>query len=146
MIDQLGHQLRNGQSSGVLAHVHFYWIDRNQRRFEWFRDLLAGIERLDRGRKIDIRIHMTGGRSDATSAIVSLARELAYERGRPDPVTGVTAYTRMGYPNWIDELSAIMQRHAPDPVAVFFCGPRGLGRKVRKACQTLGLSFRQEQF
>jgi predicted ferric reductase len=131
---------------GALEKVHFFWINRDQSSFEWFRQLLASFERLDAGRLLDIRIYMTQGRNDAASAIVSLAREFAHEKGRPDLVTGLQARTSMGRPNFAAELHEIAALHAPHPVSVFFCGPPGLARKVKTACLDLDMPFRQEHF
>lgn len=130
----------------ALHSVHFFWIDRNPRGFEWFRVLLARIEREHRCRHLDINIFMTGGRNDPASAIVSLARELAHENGHCDLVTGLRARTRMGHPDFMAELGAIANQHAGEPVSVFFCGPDGLARKVKAVCLQLGLEFSQEHF
>ena len=135
-----------GRKLGQLEKVHFFWVNRDQKGFEWFRVLLAAIERTDQGRIIDIRTHMTGGRNDASSSLLSLARELSRARDRCDLVTGLRAGTRMGRPNFAKELARIAAQHAPDPVSVYFCGPAGLARKVRAACTRLGLVFRQEHF
>jgi len=135
-----------GPSCERLALATFSWIDREPRGFEWFRELLANIERKDAGRRVAIRVFMTRGRRDAASALVSLAREYHHARGTPDLVTGLKTRTSMGAPDLLEELRAVQAEHAPHRVSVFFCGPAGLGRKVRAACRTLGLDYRQEQF
>jgi predicted ferric reductase/Ca2+-binding EF-hand superfamily protein len=146
VLESLALGAHEGRKQGSLERVHFFWINHDQHGFEWFRELLASIERMDTGTLLDVRIYMTGGRNDAASAIVSLAREFAHETGRPDLVTGLKARTRMGHPNFMEELRAIANLHAPDPVPVFFCGPPGLAHKVRAVCLKLGLEFRQEHF
>ncbi|HKP60717.1 MAG TPA: ferric reductase-like transmembrane domain-containing protein [Polyangiales bacterium] len=130
----------------TLEKLHFFWINRDQRSFEWFRTLLADIERRGDAGRLDIRIHMTRGRHDAAAAIINLARELAHEQGRRDLITGLKSRTRMGHPDYKAELRAIAREHAPHPVAVYFCGPPGLARKIKAICAELGLEFRQEHF
>jgi predicted ferric reductase/Ca2+-binding EF-hand superfamily protein len=137
---------QEGRQLGQLEKVHFFWVNRDQKGFEWFRVLLASIERTDQGRLLDIRTHMTGGRNDAASSLLSLARELSRAQGQCDLVTGLRAGTRMGHPDFARELGRIALLHAPDPVAVYFCGPPGLARKVRTVCAKLGMDFRQEHF
>ena len=66
--ESLALQARVGKP-GALEKVHFFWVNRDQRAFEWFRELLASIERMDTGSLIDIRIYMIGGRNDAASAV-----------------------------------------------------------------------------
>jgi predicted ferric reductase/Ca2+-binding EF-hand superfamily protein len=137
---------QRGEKLGELEKVHFFWLNRDQKSFEWFRVLLASIERIDAGRSIDIRMHMTAGRNDAASSLLSLARELSRRQDQRDLVTGLRAGTRMGHPNFEKELGRIAALYAPEPVSVYFCGPPGLGRKVRAVCIELGLDFRQEHF
>ena len=137
---------RSGLPPYALEKLHFFWINRDHRSFEWFRSLLAEIEQLDQSDRLDIRIHMTRGRHDAAAAVVNLARELAYEQGRRDVVTGLRTRTRMGHPDYKTELRAIAREHAPQPVTVYFCGPPGLARKIKALCAELALEFRQEHF
>jgi hypothetical protein len=39
-----------------------------------------------------------------------------------------------------------MDEHVPERVHVFFCGPPGLGRRLRPICEELGMPFREERF
>jgi hypothetical protein len=89
---------------------------------------------------------MTGGRGGATAAGLEIAREILHDTGQRDVVTGLKAMTHMGHPDWNDQLSSIAARHAPEPVDVYFCGPKGLARKLRPICARLGMRFREEQF
>lgn len=126
--------------------VHFFWLNRDSRSFEWFQDLLTRIEQSDQASLVDIRIFMTSGRGHITATLLNLARELLHEQGDPDLLTGLKSKTNMGRPDWHQELAAIAERHRPEPVEVFFCGPRGLGRQIQSVCREVGLRFRQEDF
>jgi predicted ferric reductase/Ca2+-binding EF-hand superfamily protein len=138
----------NGKSNAPskLEKVHFFWLNRDQYSFEWFAALLADLERVDQTGLLDIHIWMTGGRGGLTAAGLEVARELLHAAGEQDVVTGLRAKTHMGHPDWEASLRAIRDAHAPARVEVFFCGPSGLGRKVRTACARLGLGFREERF
>jgi predicted ferric reductase len=116
VLESLALDAQQGKQQGSLQHVHFLWINRDQ--------------------------HGCSRRSSAWTR----ARSSISGSGRPDLVTGLKARTRMGHPNFMDELGAIAKLHAPEPVSVFFCGPAGLARKVRAACSKLDLDFRQEHF
>jgi hypothetical protein len=51
----------------------------------------------------------------------------------------------MGYPDWDTVLRVIAQRHAPAEVDVYFCGPPGLGRVVRRAARRANMKYREEK-
>ncbi|MEZ4394933.1 MAG: EF-hand domain-containing protein [Polyangiales bacterium] len=130
----------------ALEKGYFFWLNRDQYAFEWFAELLAEVERRDTDGVLDIHLYMTGGREGATALGLELARAVQFEQGRRDLVTGLRSQTHMGPPDWDEALGAIARTHAPDTVEVFFCGPPGLGAKVRRACERLAMTFREEVF
>jgi predicted ferric reductase/Ca2+-binding EF-hand superfamily protein len=135
-----------GERRGVLEKAHFFWLNRDRYSFEWFAALLAELERRDGVGVLDVNIWMTGGRAGAESAALELAREAAHDAGDRDIFTGLRTRTRKGQPDWGAELQAIAQQHAPAKVDVFFCGPPGLGRTIRREATRLGMRFRDEKF
>ena len=132
--------------AGKLEKAHFYWLNRDQYSFEWFGALLAQLETNKHADRLDLHIHMTGGHAGLSAAGLEVARELLVEHGHADVVTGLTAKTHMGHPDWDRELAAIQARHSPEPVHVFFCGPEGLARKVAATCARIRMPFREEKF
>lgn len=144
----LGSFLRRAgtEDATKLVKGYFFWVNRDQYSFEWFTSLLEDAEQRDATRLFDLRLFMTEGRSGATSTALEAAREVAHDAGASDVVTGLRAYTQMGHPDWKKELWAIREKHAPEKVDVFFCGPPGLGSKIRKACRELGMPFHEERF
>lgn len=135
-----------GGQPSALRKVHFFWLNRDQYSFEWFAELLHEIELRDDRQLLDIHLCMTGGRSGITAMGLEMAREVMRSQNRSDIVTGLRAHTHMGHPDWEKMLGDIARRHAPEPVDVYFCGPPGLGKKLRPVCERLGMSFREEQF
>ncbi|HET7544581.1 MAG TPA: EF-hand domain-containing protein [Polyangiaceae bacterium] len=129
-----------------LEKLYFFWLSRDSRSFEWFAELLLKVEQTDHRQLVDIQICMTGGRGNVAALALNLARNLSHEIGKPDWVTGLRTQTRIGAPDFDAELAVIAERHAPNPVDVFFCGPPGLGRKLSASCQRLSLRFHQEVF
>ena len=95
---------------------------------------------------LDVNIWMTGGRAGATSVALELAREVAHRAGDKDVFTGLRTKTNVGRPDWGAVLRAIAQEHAPEKVDVFFCGPPGLGKIIRRESSRLGMTFRDEKF
>lgn len=126
--------------------MHFFWLNRDQYSFEWFRGLLSRLEREDTRALLDIHLCMTGARSGVTAFGLELARAVMHDAGRSDMITGLRTKTHVGHPDWEAMLRAIAERHAPAKVDVFFCGPHGLAAKLAPLCHRLGMTFREEQF
>ncbi|MEO6602497.1 MAG: EF-hand domain-containing protein [Polyangiaceae bacterium] len=129
-----------------LEKVHFFWLNSDQYSFEWFRSLLANLEQQDQGRLLDIHLCMTSMRSGVTAFGLELAREVMHDAGRSDFITGLRTKTHLGHPDWEGLLASIATRHHPHPVDVFYCGPRGLAKKLEPLCHRLGMRFREERF
>jgi predicted ferric reductase/Ca2+-binding EF-hand superfamily protein len=138
--------LRANEGKTNLNKVHFFWLNRDAYSFEWFAALLLRLEEIDKGHLVEIHMCMSDGRGHVTSAALNLAREISHELGNPDLITGLRSKTKLGRPDWRAELQAIVDRHAPEPIDVFFCGPPGLARKIERFSAELGIRFRQEHF
>ncbi len=136
---------RAGQR-GTLEKAHFFWVNRDRYSFEWFGALLAELERIDGAGVLDVNIWMTGGKAGATSVALELAREVAHAAGDRDVFTGLRSMTHVGRPEWGPILGGIAAQHAGQKVDVFFCGPPGLGKTIRREAARLGMAFRDEKF
>jgi predicted ferric reductase/Ca2+-binding EF-hand superfamily protein len=145
VLESLVLQSNNAETPTKLEKAHFFWLNKDQHSFDWFRTLLTELEHADQRALLDIHLCMTGGRSGATALGLELARELMHEGGYSDIVTGLRTHTHMGHPDWEQMLSTIKQSHDGD-VDVYFCGPPGLGKKVEAICIKLGLAYREEKF
>ncbi len=131
-----------------LQKVYFYWLNREQRAFEWFTAMLSEIEAVDRGELLDIRIFMTGmkRRDDVKAATLHIAMDLAYKQNRIDLVTGLQAATHAGRPDWEQQFGEIAATHPGQGVDVYFCGPPSLGRALAREAREVGFGFRSENF
>ncbi len=130
----------------ALRKLRFVWLNRDQHSFEWFRDLLAELERRDSRGLLDIHTFMTGGRADMAGGLLDLAQHLIGRQQRGDLVTGLRAHTHMGAPDFDRLLESFYRSpNLPHP-EVFFCGPTSLERVVARSCHRLGLRFRHERF
>lgn len=138
----------NGQSTrpSNLEKAYFFWLNRDQYSFEWFRELLSTLERTDARGLLDIHLCMTGARAGATALGLELARDVLHAAGRSDMITGLRTHTHVGHPDWAALLGEIAKRHGAAAVDVFFCGPPGLGQKLASVCRRLGLRFHEERF
>jgi NADPH oxidase len=133
-------------ASARLQKLRFVWLCRDQHSFEWFSDLLAELEKQDRGGRLDIHIFMTGGRADMAGGVLDVARHELGAQQKGDIVTGLRSHTTFGAPDF-DRLLEGFYRSVDLPrPQVFFCGPAPLGRTVARSCRRLGLRFRSERF
>ena len=138
--------LRSHAQLCSLEKLHFFWLNSDQYSFEWFRGLLDDVERQDQRHLLDIHLCMTSMRSGVTAFGLELAREVMHDAGRSDFITGLRTKTHLGHPDWEALLGSIAQRHRPHRVDVFYCGPRGLAKKLEPLCHRLGMRFREERF
>ena len=137
----------NGQGpESALFKAYFFWLNRDQYSFEWFRGLLAELESMDARGLLDIHLCMTGARAGATALGLELSRDVVHDAGRSDLITGLRTHTHVGTPDWSALLGDIARRQRPEDVDVFFCGPHGLARKLRTLCTQLGMRFHEERF
>jgi len=129
-----------------LRKAHFFWLNRDQYSFEWFSALLRDLERTDQDGLLDIHLCMTGGRAGVTSLGLELARDITHAEGHSDIVTGLRSHTHLGPPDWQALLGAVRDAHAGEQVDIFYCGPPGLAKKIKRVAEHLGMSFREERF
>jgi ferredoxin-NADP reductase len=130
-----------------LRKLRFVWLARDQYSFEWFRELLAELEKRDDAGLLDIHIYMTAGRADMAGGILDVAQHLMQAQRKGDVLTGLRTHTSMGVPDFDRLLESFYRADPALPrPRVFFCGPAPLGRVVARSCHRLGLAFRRERF
>lgn len=112
-----------GAAAGLPRRVHFYWINRDQRAFEWFTAMLEELARADGDGLFDLRLFVT--------------------EPPPGPLPPLT---QAGRPDWDGELRRVLAGSGADDVSVFYCGPRGLGEAIHERCRRLGLRYKEEHF
>ncbi len=135
-----------------LRKVDFVWINRDQKSFEWFVELLSELEiqQAELGQKdrfLDIHMYITSAlhKSDIKAIGLQLALDLMHEKGRRDLITGLKTRTQPGRPKWntfFEEIS----RQKKGRVTVFFCGPSEMARVIHQNCNQFGFKFCKEIF
>ncbi|XP_059056075.1 NADPH oxidase 5-like [Achroia grisella] len=136
----------------TLNKVDFFWINREQRSFEWFVSLLSQLEmeQAEQGgaeRFLDMHMYITSAlqRSDMKAVGLQLALDLLHEKEKRDLITGLKTRTNAGRPNW-DKVFKQLQEQHKGKVTVFYCGPPQLARALRLKCDQFGFHFRKEVF
>ncbi|KAL0810683.1 hypothetical protein ABMA28_010013 [Loxostege sticticalis] len=139
---------RHGTS---LKKVDFFWINREQRSFEWFVSLLSQLEmeqaELGGERFLEMHMYITSAlqRTDMKAVGLQLALDLLHEKEKRDLITGLKTRTNAGRPNW-DKVFKQLQEQNKGKVTVFYCGPPQLARVLRVKCDQFGFNFRKEVF
>lgn len=148
ILQSIRHRKRDGAGGIRLKKVHFFWLNREQESFEWFTELLSRLEEEDREGFFDFRIYLTGAqeRTDLKSGTLFIAMDMLHSETRVDLITGLRTKTRTGRPDWESEFGRIAREHGGNPVTVFYCGPPGLTRVLRRVSARYGFGFRREQF
>jgi len=136
-----------------LRKVDFFWINREQRSFEWFISLLSQleIEQAEQGgameRFLDMHMYITSAlqKTDMKAVGLQLALELLHEKSKRDLITGLKTRTMAGRPNW-DRVFKKLHEKRKGRVTVFFCGPPQLGKVLKQKCTQFGFEYRKEDF
>jgi NADPH oxidase 5 len=129
-----------------LEKLRFVWLNRDQRAFEWFRDLLERLECADTRKLLEIHTFMTSGRSELAGGMLDFARYVLHARACGDLITGLQSQTSLGYPDFDRLFETFYRNPTLPPPEVFFCGPARLERVVAKSCMRLRLRLRCERF
>ena len=91
-----------------LKKVDFFWINRDQKSFEWFVSLLSQLE-LEMaemggvlGRFLEMHMYITAAldKTDIRAVGLQLALDLLHKKEKRDLVTGLRARANAGRPNW----------------------------------------------
>ena len=143
-----------------LKKVDFIWVNRDQKNFEWFLNLLRQFEQeqehylnsnSDEKRFLDIHLYFTEIRHDENIGHVPLdliSKVWAQIAGK-DIFTSLKSKTHVGRPKWdeiFEELVSGDNKSTANDVNVFFCGPTTMGEAIRRHCQTYRFRFYEEKF
>ena len=136
-----------------LKKVDFIWINRDQKSFEWFVNLLSQLEAEQQeheggelGRFLEMHMYVTSAlqRTDMKAVALQLALDLMHEKEKKDLLTGLKARTNAGRPNWTKVLTKVtreiwkthismspkmpnlqIREERKGEVTVFYCGNPG---------------------
>ncbi|KAJ2080510.1 hypothetical protein H4R24_003030 [Coemansia sp. RSA 988] len=129
VLKSLYYQLTERPHECKVRKVYFVWVCRDVQALEWFQDLLAALDEEDIGDILEIRTYLTG--IMPVEQIRNIA--LYQDPNGPDAVTGLfRSPTYYGRPNFDSIFEDIGRRTPGAEIGVFFCGPKPMGRSLRK--------------
>ncbi|XP_028816035.1 NADPH oxidase 1 isoform X2 [Denticeps clupeoides] len=112
--------------------IYFYWLCRETHSFEWFADLLQGLEKemeeRGMGNFLTYKLYLTGwDQSHAAHVMVHFDEDT-------DVITGLKQKTHYGRPNWDKEFEEVRKDNPTSVVGTFLCGPEALAKTLEKKC------------
>jgi predicted ferric reductase/Ca2+-binding EF-hand superfamily protein len=137
---------RNELASQGKQLIYFHWLNRSQKSYEWFIDLLATAEQQLGSNRFQLRIHLTSLSHNLSNIAMQIALDAYRKLYQRDPLTSLKAVTSAGRPNWDKIFAELASQHPCKHIDVYFCGPPELADKVKSACRLQGFFFHQERF
>jgi predicted ferric reductase len=125
--------------------LYFHWLNRSQASYEWFQQLLLQAETVLKD-QFKLYIHLTSFNHNLTNIAMQIAVEEFYKTHKRDPFTQLHAITSPGRPNWPLLFTELRTRHGNQSIQVFYCGPKQLGRDLKRHCYNFGFQFYKEKF
>ncbi|WP_370980297.1 EF-hand domain-containing protein [Agaribacterium sp. ZY112] len=140
---------RQEQEDNINAQqqvIHFHWLNRSQKSYSWFIDLLQQADKQLGDRNFKLHIHLTSLTRSLSNIVMQIAFDVFWYTMRFDPLTGLCARTSAGRPNWDSVFSEAAREHPNAKVDVYFCGPKALGKSVRLSALKQGFYYKEEKF
>ncbi|CAF1196565.1 unnamed protein product [Adineta ricciae] len=143
-----------------LKKVDFIWVNRDQKNFEWFLNLLRQFEQeqeyylasnSNEKRFLDIHLYFTEIKHDENIGNVplDLVTKIWAQVAGQDIFTSLKSKTHIGRPKWEDLFSNLISGEnasTANDVDVFFCGPSTMAQTIRNHCATFRFRFYEEKF
>ncbi|KAK2651752.1 hypothetical protein Ddye_011608 [Dipteronia dyeriana] len=129
----------NRNSNNVLAMIktrkaYMYWVTKEQRSFEWFREIMNEVAEMDKKRVIELHNYCTSvyEEGDARSALISMLQSLQYAKNGVDVVSETRVKSHFARPNWRQVFKEISFLHPQSTIGVFYCGASTAMKEIRQ--------------
>ena len=143
-----------------LRKVDFIWVNRDQKNFEWFLNLLRQFEQeqeyylasnSNEQRFLDIHLYFTEIKHDENIGNVplDLVTKIWAQVAGEDIFTSLKSKTHLGRPKWEEVFNRLISGEnasTANDVNVFFCGPSTMAATIREHCGTFRFRFYEEKF
>ena len=158
--DGINYNSKSLMQNRRLRKVDFIWVNRDQKNFEWFLNLLRQFEQEQEyylasneqeKRFLDIHLYFTEIKHDENIGNVplDLITKVWAEVAGGDIFTSLKSKTHVGRPKWDEVFSQLISGEnasTANDVNVFFCGPSTMGQTIKGYCTTNRFRFHEEKF
>ncbi|KAK6024721.1 ferric reductase NAD binding domain protein [Ostertagia ostertagi] len=118
--------------------VYFLWVCPTHKNYEWFVDVLKGVEELDQNKLLETHIFVTQffHKFDLRTTMLYICeKHFRGDHQGKSMFTGLRAQNHFGRPNFDTFFSFIQNVHSEVPeIGVFSCGPSKLNGQISSAC------------
>ncbi|XP_074530464.1 NADPH oxidase 1 [Halichoeres trimaculatus] len=112
--------------------IYFYWLCRETHAFEWFADLLKGLEsemeERGMGDFLTYKLFLT-----SWDPSLPFHEDVHFDK-EADVITGLKQKTHFGRPAWDKEFELVRKENPTSVVGTFLCGPGALAEVLAKKC------------
>ncbi|RZC52737.1 hypothetical protein C5167_021162 [Papaver somniferum] len=97
------HPRNNMRSDLKMKRAYFYWVTRVPGSFEWFKEEMIEVEKMDIKGVLELHNHFTGyGKEDARASLIAAIQCLDQAKNGVDIVSGTSIKFHFRRPNWHD--------------------------------------------
>ncbi|KAL5755524.1 hypothetical protein ACOSQ2_020270 [Xanthoceras sorbifolium] len=141
-------------SSLKTRKAYMYWVTREQRSFEWFREIMDEVAEMDKKGVIELHNYCTSvyEEGDARSALISMLQSLQYAKNGVDVVSETRVKSHFAKPNWRQVYKEISLLHPESRIGVFYCGIPAAMKELKQLASefshksTTKFDFHKENF
>ncbi|KAJ1911007.1 hypothetical protein H4219_006072 [Mycoemilia scoparia] len=127
-------RLRQNPEKLKMQKVYFFWVCRDMRSFEWFKELLVSLEKEGLSNLIEFRTFFTGPipqDNDGKTGAPTLATTENDPYGSLKIANTIGGQTYIGRPHFESLVGYIGSQHPNSRLGVFYCGPKTLRAELR---------------
>ncbi|CAN9515137.1 unnamed protein product [Ophioblennius macclurei] len=132
ILKSIWYKFKNSNPNLRTRKIYFYWLCRETYAFEWFADLLQGLERemeeRGLGDFLTYKLFLTGWDQSLVHYVG------AHKDEGTDVITGLKQKTQYGRPMWDKEFEQVRKENPTAVVGTFLCGPAALATVLEKKC------------
>ncbi|KAJ2234546.1 hypothetical protein H4R99_003336 [Coemansia sp. RSA 1722] len=120
--------------------VYLFWVYRDIRTLEWFKDLLIALDEEGLGSIVEVRTYYTGQISGPHVPQAAAAGDVFGDQVVESTI-GTQSY--VGRPDFGDIFDAVGANHPNTRIGTFFCGPKPMLRKTRREAHSWDKKLRK---
>lgn len=146
--------------SNRLKKVDFIWVTPDWKCFEWFLDLLRQFEkeqeeylklRPNQRQFLNIKLYFTriNCNNGVDKVFLDHITNMWSQEMGSDIFTGLKSGTHFGRPEWdklFQKLTSDDNSSKAQNITVFFCGPKTMGKVIKRHCDTFEIRYYAEKF
>jgi len=138
---------KNDDPDLKIKRLYFIWLSDNNLYFEWFTKLLEEIDLTHDQSTFDYHIYFTERiATELPKSMLYLSTDITGSTTDIELLQTQRMKTSAGFPDWVEELSAIKEQSEGANFDLFYCGPTSLRKSLIPICRKLDIVFHTKNF